>query len=124
MVRFVIRLAIVGLLANAVWRVGFEYLAYYRFQDEMRNAIVHGGMPDPVLQQRIQMLASSFDIPVPEGEPVIQRQDGEVVVEGRYEKVILLAPGYSRPWPFNWAVRGAPANRPRLDQITPLVPSR
>lgn len=124
MIRFVIRMAIVGLLANAVWRVGFEYLAYYRFQDGVRNAIEHGGMPDPILQQRIQLLAGGFDIPVPENEPEIQHDGEELVVRGRYEKAILLAPGYSYPWPFTWTVRAAPVARPRIDEIKPLIPTR
>jgi hypothetical protein len=124
MLRFVVRLAIVGLLANAVWRVGFEYLAYYRFQDGVRNVIEHGGLPDPVLQQHIQSLARSFDIPVGEDEPAIHHDGEELAVEGRYEKAILLAPGYSYPWAFAWAVRAAPVARPRLDQITPLLPTR
>ena len=38
--KLLIKLAVVGLLANAAWRLGAEYLTHYRFSDSVQEASI------------------------------------------------------------------------------------
>jgi len=116
MIRLVIKLAIAGLLANAAWRVGSEYINFYSFQDEIRSEAARNEGDDDALIERIVELASERDLPVDPGQISVTREERRVVVEGSYVKPIPVLPSYAYPWPFSWSVDAyvvAPAYRPR-----------
>ena len=66
MIKFVIKLVIVALLANAAWRVGNAYLAFYRFNDALAEASqFDAGQVRPTnLRQKVLELADQYDVPL------------------------------------------------------------
>jgi hypothetical protein len=107
MLRLLVKLALAALLANAVWRVGSEYLTDYQFKDAVRNAATfQKGTED--LTSRIQDLASEYGIELEEGGLSISSDESRSVdrsvVEVSYVKRVLLFPGYLYPLRFAWTV--------------------
>jgi hypothetical protein len=102
MVKLVIKLVIAGLLVNAGWRVGAEYLNFYSFQDEVRNEAAYGDEAE--LRERVLEIAAERDLPLAEEDVAIRRDEQHVIVEGAYVKPIAVLPGYAYPWPFRWTV--------------------
>ena len=41
MIKAVVKLAIVALVANAIWRIGSAYMSYYRFKDAVDELALH-----------------------------------------------------------------------------------
>ena len=101
MVRLVLKLAVAGLIASAVWRLGSAYVSFYKFEDSVRETVEFGAeRSEEVLRQRILDLALAYDIPIGADSVTIRLEDGRTVVEGRYTQPITLLPGVSYPWPF------------------------
>ena len=42
MIKLIIKLAIAALIANAAWRLGSSYLAFYKFQDAVKESVLFG----------------------------------------------------------------------------------
>jgi hypothetical protein len=96
-----IKLAIVALVANATWRVGSEYLSFYRFKDAVQETTQLGGRrSDAQLRSRIVELASNYDIPVDEESLTVTRRENHIIVDTEFKKRITLAPGFQYEWPF------------------------
>ena len=55
----VLKLIVVGLMLNALWRLGSAYVSFYEFKDSVRIAAL-GSKSDDVLRQRILELASTY----------------------------------------------------------------
>jgi len=104
-IKLVIKLALAALVANATWRVGREYVTYYRFKDSVQQVTqFRGGKSDEQIRQRIVELASEFDIPVTEDHVRLRMADYHTIVDGAYIRVIDLAPGFKYPWPFTFHI--------------------
>jgi hypothetical protein len=103
MIKLVFKLAIAGLLGNAAYRVGTEYLAYIKFRDAVRDAAMFKAATDEQLHQQIMDLASQYDVPLEESALSISRQARQVHVDGGYTKPIELAPTFVYEWPFSWS---------------------
>ena len=58
--KLIIKLAIAALLANALFRVGTEYVVYYKFRDSVREAAMFRAKNDEELGQRIMELAETL----------------------------------------------------------------
>jgi hypothetical protein len=105
LIKFILKLAVVALLANASWRVGTAYVSHYKFEDSVEQAaLFRGTKTDDVLRRRIFELASDFDIPVTEDQVTLTTLDHHTVVEGGYTRIIELAPGFTYPWEFTFHV--------------------
>jgi hypothetical protein len=117
-VKLFVKLAIVALLANAVFRVGSEYVNYIKFRDAIRDAAMFKSADDDDLHRRIMALSTDYDIPLADDAFTIQRAERHVMIEGKYEKKIEVAPSFRYPWPFTWSI----------DAITsttvPLIPPK
>ena len=101
MIRFVVKLAIVGLLANAAWRIGNVYVSHYRFTDAVQQTTHYrGDRTDEQIHDRIFELASQYDIPVDDDTLTIARTNDRTVVDGAYKRPIELVPGWTYRWPF------------------------
>ena len=101
MIRFVVKLAIAGLLANAAWRVGSAYASHYRFTDAVQQSTRYRGeKSDQQIHDRVFDLASQYDIPVDEDTLTITKEANHTVVKGAYRKDIELVPGWVYKWPF------------------------
>ena len=82
MIKLIIKLAIAALVANAAWRLGSTYLAFYKFQDAVKESVLFGA--DKTVDQlraRTMELASQYDLPLADERAV----DGQ----GRVQAVQL-----------------------------------
>jgi len=106
MFKLLIKLAIAGLIANATWRVGSAYLTYYRFKDAVTEVAQFGREKTGAdLERRILDLASQYDVPLDDNRLTVRRDDrSHTMVDGSYEQVVDLLPGYHYPWQFEMHV--------------------
>ena len=104
MIRTLIKLALAAFIANAVWRIGTEYVTEFKFKDAVTEAAIYEGRGDVDLRQRIAAIATQFDVPQDDDALRIMRDQQHVVVEGTYTKPIELIPGHPYGWEFDWRV--------------------
>ena len=103
MIKFLIRLVLAVLVANATWRVGSAYIVHYRFTDSVQETTqFRGAKSDEQVRQRIADLASQFDIPVGPDDVRLRTQSNHTIVDGAYKRVIEVVPGFRYPWPFTF----------------------
>ena len=102
--KLLIKLAIVALIANAVWRVGLEYATHYRFSDSVQEAAIVGGQSDGQLRQHVLELAARYNVPLTDDALTIRTEYSRRFINGSYVKPITILPGYNREWSFTLAV--------------------
>jgi hypothetical protein len=125
MIRLILKLVVAALVASAVWRIGSAYIAYFKFQDAVREAAVYEARSDSDLRDRIGALAEEFDVPIEAGNDdtvKIDRQDRHIWIHGSYVQPIELLPGYLYPWNFSWKIEAdvaKPRTIPRPDGGVP-----
>jgi len=101
MIKAIIKLVIVALFANAIWRVGSAYVSFYRFKDAGDEMALHSrGKTVEQLKDKVLELAASYDEPIDADAVSVRRDDPHLIVEGSYKKRVLLAPGFEYAWPF------------------------
>ena len=101
MIKAVVKLAIVALVANAIWRIGSAYMSYYRFKDAVDELALHSkGKTVEELKDRVLELAESFDETSDADAVSVRRDEPHLIVEGSYKKRVLLAPGFEYALPF------------------------
>jgi len=101
LIKLVIKLAIVALVANAVWHTMVAYTSFYKFKDAVQQTTQFGSDKSiDQLKTRIVALASDHDQPLSEDDLTIRREGSHTFVDGSYSKSIDLLPGYSQPWTF------------------------
>ncbi len=101
----IIKLAIVVLLANAIWRAGSAYVSYYRFQDAVTDVAINSrDKTDDELRDKVMSLAMEYDEPITADGLAIKREDKHLYIEGAYTKPVALFPGYAYQWPFSLKV--------------------
>jgi hypothetical protein len=103
-VKLIVKLALTALVLNATWQVGRVYANHYQFQDAVRSAALDRSQSDAQLQQRVLEIAAEHGVPLAEDGFAIRRDDRHTWVEGAYERLIPVAPGYRRNWRFTLAV--------------------
>lgn len=101
MIKLLIKLAVAALVANALYRIGSEYLTFVRFRDDVRAAAIYKAKTDDDLSRRIAALAVEYDIPLARREVTITRTGSRVTVNGSYHKPIEVVPQYPVQWPFD-----------------------
>jgi hypothetical protein len=102
MVKFLIKVALAGLIANATWRLGSAYIQFYKFKDAVIETATFGNQrSDAQIHQRVLELASQYDVPLVDDRLTVRRDDRHhTVIDGSYEQFIDLLPGYRYEWPF------------------------
>ena len=102
MIKTLIKLAIVVLLANAIWRAGSAYLSYYKFEDAVTDvAIKSRDKTDEELRTKVMVLAMEYDEPIAAEDVTIRREDKHLVIEGSYTKPVAIFPWYDYQWTFS-----------------------
>ena len=94
-----LKLIVVGLMLNALWRLGSAYVSFYEFRDSVRLEAVRS-KSDDVLRQKILELASTYNLPVAEEDITIRREEHHTYVESPYTALVPVLPGYKYQWPF------------------------
>jgi hypothetical protein len=103
--KFIARLVVVGLVANAGWHLMTAYVAHYRFKDAVEEFARYGdGLSKEQLNQRVMDLMGQFDIPASPDSFTVLREDNHAIIGGSYKRTVDLFPGYAYPWPFSWQV--------------------
>ena len=121
MIKRLVKLAIVALLANAVYRVGAEYVTFIKFRDAIRDAAMFKAKSEGDLRARIVALADDYDVPQDDGDIQITRQERVWHIDGSYRKPIEIVPRFQYDWPFPYSLEvvtndvpplpGGPINR-------------
>lgn len=105
MIKALIKLAIVVLLANAIWRVGSAYLAYYRFKDAVTEVAINSrNKTDDELRQKVMALAEQYDQPLAEDALAIRHEENQTVIDASYIEPVAVFPGYEYKWAFSFSV--------------------
>jgi hypothetical protein len=104
MIRLLIKLAFAAVLANAVYRVGSEYVTHLKFREAVRDAVLYKATTDEDLRRKIGALADEYDVPLKPESVDIRHVDQQVLVNGSYERRIELLPRVDVPWPFSWSI--------------------
>lgn len=120
--KLLIKLAITALVANALFRLGTEYLVYYKFRDSVREMAMFRAKNDDELGQRVMEVAETYSVPLAPDAFTMRRDAREAVVQGSYIKQIELVPGFPYDWKFDFVIQayvtdvpplpGAPQPRP------------
>jgi hypothetical protein len=102
-IKVLLKLVVAALVANAAWRLGSAYLAYYRFTDAVQATTQYrGDKSDAQLQSRILELAAQYDVPLAPDAFTVRRDESHTIVDGSFKKPVELLPGYAYPWAFTW----------------------
>jgi len=100
-----IKLLIAALIANATWRIGSEYLSYYKFKDSVREFTQHrAAKTEAQIRDRILELASEYDVPLADESLTITQVNNHMIVDGSYIKPIDLVPTFRYNWPFQFHI--------------------
>ena len=101
--KFILKLLIAALIANAAWHVMSAYASFWKFKDAVAQTTQFGNDKSvTMLKNRILQLATEYDLPIDDNGLTVtrSRESLHTVVDGSYTREIELVPGYSRPWPF------------------------
>jgi hypothetical protein len=102
MIRTLLKLAVVALVANAIWHLFGAYSPNYKLQDGIQYAAQNRAqLSDEALKERILDIAGQFEVPLSGDEVAITHTDKHTVVDVSYVRPIELAPGFRYPWPFS-----------------------
>ena len=103
--KLILKLAVAALIANAAWRVGSSYLAFYKFKDAVtEEAQFAADKSSDQLRERVLGLAQQYDIPIDRDGLTIIKADQRIRIAGSYTKRIEVVPGFKYPWAFAWDV--------------------
>jgi hypothetical protein len=101
MIKTLVKLAIIVLAANAIWRAGSAYLSYYKFQDAVTDVAINAkNKTDDELREKVMALAMEYDEPIDADAVKIRHEDKHLYIEGSYTKPVALFPGYEYQWNF------------------------
>jgi hypothetical protein len=107
MIKSIIKIAIVILVANALWRGASAYLSYYRFADAVSELAIHSkDKTEAQIKDKVAELAANFDEPLDPDAITVHREELHTYIDGSYIKPVALFPGYEYQWPFTLKVDG------------------
>jgi hypothetical protein len=98
-VKTLIKLIVVALLANALWRTAAAYATFYKFKDSVYEAAMQGNS-ETDLRQKVVELARTYDLPLAAEDLTVTREAQHVSVQGAYTRPVAVLPGYEYQWPF------------------------
>jgi len=105
MLKFLVKLALAAIVANATWRMGSAYVSFYKFKDAVTEAAQFAGSKsDEDLRAQVMQIASDFDLPLSDDNVSVRRQNEHTLVDGAYTQVVEVFPGVRYPWAFKWSV--------------------
>ena len=107
MLRNLVRLAVLLLIAHALYRFVPVYLHYQQFKDAVAEAALFAkDRSDTELVDRVMELAQRYQIPIDREAVQVTRDRQFTYINVAYEEEIEWVPSYKRPMPFTIAVEG------------------
>jgi hypothetical protein len=103
-VKAIVKLIVIALLANALWRVGSVYASYYKFKDAVTDAAMEEGISEDDLRQKIADLATTYDLPLKSDAITVRQDVHHTSIQGSFTKPIAVVPGFDYAWPFDMNV--------------------
>jgi hypothetical protein len=96
------KLAVVLLIANAIYNFVPVYYRYTVFKDGVRELALFGRqLSDEALTDRIMDLAAQHDVPLVREDVRVHHTDIRVEVDASYTEIIRFVPTYDYEWLFN-----------------------
>jgi hypothetical protein len=101
MIRTLIKLVIVLVVLNGLYRFGDAYWDHYQFEDSVQQLaqFSENATADDV-RAKVMDLARSQDIPLTSDNLTVTRVPRRIEVDGVYVRELTLFPGYIKPWDF------------------------
>ena len=101
MIRTLIKLVVVLVVLNALYRFGDAYWDHYQFEDSVQQLaqFSENATADDV-RAKVLDLARSQDIPLTTDNLTVTRVPRRIEVDGVYVRELTLFPGYIKPWDF------------------------
>ena len=96
----ILKLVVVALFANAVWRVGGAYATFYKFKDSVTAAAGDETRTEEEFRQKVADLASTYGVPLKIDDITVTRDPHHTAVQGSYKQPVAVLPGYDYQWPF------------------------
>ena len=112
--KLLIKLAIAALVANAIFRIGTEYIVHYTFRDLIREAAMFQVKNEDELRERVGEIAAANNVPQDEGSVKVQKNGRQYLISGTYTKQIEVAPRFPVDWKFSWDVEAYTTDAPLL----------
>ena len=107
MVRNLVRLAVVLLIAHALYRFVPVYLHHYQFKDAVAEAAKFAKeRSDVEIVDRVMVLAERYQIPLVRDAVQVTRDSQMTYINLVYEQMVEWVPTYRRKVPFNVSVEG------------------
>jgi len=107
MLRNLVRLLVLLLIANALYRFVPVYLHHYQFKDAVAEAAKFSkDRTDVELVDRVMVLAERYQIPLDREAVQVTRDKQLTYINLVYEQEIQWVPSYKRRMPFNVSVEG------------------
>jgi hypothetical protein len=118
-IKFLLKLAVIALLANAAWKVAVVYSAHYRFREAVREAAQYGSaLSIDQLRQRVVDIGTEYDVPAGADTFTLSRDGGHTIIDGSYARPVVLVPTFSSySWPFTWHIDAT--KPPTLGELLP-----
>jgi len=101
MIRTIIKLIVVLVVLNALYRFGDAYWDHYQFEDSVQQMaqFSENATADDV-RAKVLELAQSNDIPLTNENLTVTRVPRRIEVDGVYVRELMLFPSYVKPWEF------------------------
>ena len=107
MLRNLVRLAVLLLIAHALYRFVPIYAHSHQFKDAVAEAALFSkDRSEHEIIERVMELAAQYQIPLEREAVQVTKDRSKTYINLVYEEQIEWVPGYSRPMPFNVAVEG------------------
>ena len=101
MIRTLIKLVIVLVVLNGLYRFGDAYWDHYQFEDSVQQlAQFSENTTADEVRAKVLELARSQDIPLTTDNLTVSRVPRRIEVDGVYVRELTLFPGYIKPWDF------------------------
>jgi hypothetical protein len=120
LIKFLLRLALLAVLANATWHVFVSYQAYVKFKDAVAaSALDDAKKSEEEQKAKVLSLADEFDIPLKADGFTLHREPTHTVSEGTYTQRIEVFPNVWFPWTFTWHIDTLTVAAIRTDESRP-----
>ena len=107
MLRNLIRVAVLLLIANALYRFVPVYVHYHQFKDAVKEAALFAkDKSDSEITDRVMVLAERYKVRINREAVQVTRDRQLTYINVKYEEQIEWVPMYKRPMPFTIAVEG------------------
>ncbi len=103
MIKGIVKLAIIAVIANALWHAFVPYSAHFKFKDAVEAASQYGSeKPDDDMRAKVLEIAVEHDVPLASDGFTLKRENSHTIIDGSYTQPIELFPGFTYPYSFTW----------------------